>query len=92
MKRIRIMLLSLIALAVVGGVIAFRTKELNFCIYKKTGIPTTCPMIVIAESYKTTSSMAVPSIYNVLINHGECPISIDPFYCTLRIKDVVIDF
>jgi len=92
MKRIKIMLLSLVILATVGGVLAFKSKELNFCIYKKTGTPVTCPLIIVAETLKVTFNAGVPPIYYTLVNNGNCPASIATFNCTLRLTDVVIDF
>jgi hypothetical protein len=41
MKRIKIMLLSLVVLATGGGMLAFKVKAENFCLFKKVG--TTCP-------------------------------------------------
>ena len=42
MKRVKIMLISLLVLATVGGILAFKAKESAICLYYK--IVNTCPL------------------------------------------------
>ena len=82
MKRIKIMLLSLTVLAVVGGALAFKAKDDNFCIYKIVG--TTCPSIAIAE----TATTAPAGIFFTLPRAG-CPTVVNSLKCTLDVVYLV---
>jgi hypothetical protein len=93
MKRIKIMLLSLLVLATVGGVLAFKAKEENFCIYSKKSWPVTtlCPMVSKVESVQLTDYLLTSPIFYIIPRGMACPSSVPSTYCTLRITDVYWD-
>lgn len=85
MKRIKIMLLSLVVLAVLGGVMAFRAKDENYCIYKI--VDTSCPR---QSVFPETVTIAANGIYYSLPK-SECPFTVPKVFCTIKILFSAID-
>jgi hypothetical protein len=80
MKRIKIMLVSLVVLATAGGVLAFKVKADNFCLYKK--VSTTCPK----QTTKPEIVALTPGgMWSFLPDDGNCPAKLDPAKCTFLI-------
>jgi hypothetical protein len=84
------MLLSLVVLAIGGGVLAIKTKECNFCIYKLNPQGTLCPLFQTVESVKLTNAPNIPPRYYTMICNN-CPATVNPVLCSLRTTDVLID-
>jgi hypothetical protein len=90
MKRIKIMLLSLLLIGTVGAGLAYKVKGDNFCVYKirLNAIPLTCPRVISADYVVTTTQ----GIYSFKVNNGNCPTVMPTTLCTIDVVEFGLDF
>lgn len=83
MKRIKVMLLSLFVLAAVGGVLAFKAKLPNVCLYNI--VDTTCPILITPSTVVVTDEGGVLNAYFQPRTTPFCPPTVDPTLCTSQL-------
>ncbi|MCS3801050.1 hypothetical protein [Niastella sp. OAS944] len=86
MKRARVILTSLVVLAVVGGALAFKAKSPVYCLYT-TNVPAgaiTCPKIRNIETTEPGSNIKWATTRTVL----NCPTAVPTSHCTFTFNIV----
>jgi hypothetical protein len=72
MKRVKIILSAVVALAIVGGALAFKAKSANYCYYEINQAQDACPFKAVISTFVNdgTGTFATTDLFD-----GECDAS-----------------
>lgn len=77
MKRAKLMLSSILVVAVVAGALAFKAKSPNVCVYTlidtNAPVETLCELAAIGVTTKTTATADLVHFATTIPNDGACP-------------------
>ncbi|MCS3801038.1 hypothetical protein [Niastella sp. OAS944] len=86
MKRAKVILTSLILLAVVGGALAFKSKLPAYCLYLTNPVgAVTCPRVATIENTLPGTQIQWATTRQIL----NCPTAVPKSHCTFTFNTIV---